>query len=131
MKLEPEHPDYPAGDLVAAQARIRQLEDELAEAEQELKAADDIICEQEVTIECQRVQLEFADLTIDEAAATRRRLERQVADLEDALANEPCLAPVPAPKDQAPPQQPGYPPGYKPNPLVEAMTSQFRSRDKK
>lgn len=133
MKLEPEDPGCPASDLAAAQARIRQLEDELADAEQELRAASDIIAEQEVTIECQRLQLEAADLTVDEAAATRRKLERRVADLEDALANEPCpvIVPVPAPKDQHPPQQPGYPPGYKPNPLVESMTSQFRSRGKK
>jgi hypothetical protein len=133
MKVEPENPGSPAGDLAAAQARILQLEDELADAEQELKAADDIICEQESTIECQRVQLEAADLTIDEAAATRRKLERRVADLEDALATEPCpvIAPAPAPKEPAPPQQPGYPPGYKPNPLVEAMIGQFRPSQRK
>jgi uncharacterized coiled-coil protein SlyX len=118
-------------DLVAAQARIRQLEDELAEAEQELKAADDIICEQEVTIECQRVQLEFADLTIDEAAATRRKLERRIADLEDALVVEPCPVLAPVRKEQVPLQQPGYPPGHKPNPLVESMISQFRPRERK
>lgn len=133
MKVETEDPGSPAGDLAAAQARIRQLEDELADAEQELKAADDIICEQEFTIECQRVQLEAADLTIDKAAATRRKLERRVADLEDALADEPCpvITPASVSGDQAPPQQPGYPPCYKPNPLVESMASQFRSRGKK
>lgn len=119
--------------LAAAEARIHRLEDQLAEAEQELKAASDIIAEQEVTIECQRLQLEAADLSLDEAAEARRKLERRIADLEDALADEPCpvIAPAPASGDQAPPQQPGYPPGYKPNPLVESMTSQFRSRGKK
>lgn len=121
------------GDLAAAQARIRQLEDQLAEAEQELKAADDIIADLEIQVECLRIQLEVADITIDEATATRRKLERRIADLEDALVDEPCpvIAPVPAPKDQPPPQQPGYPPGYKPNPLVESMASQFRSRGRK
>lgn len=133
MNHEPESPGCLDDDPATAHARIRQLEDELADAEQELKAASDIIAEQEVTIECQRLQLEAADLTVDEAAATRRKLERRIADLEDALATESCpaIVPVPAPKDQPPPQQPGYPPGYKPSPLVESMTSQFRSRGKK
>ncbi len=133
MNVVPTQAEGRNDDLDTAQARIRQLEDELAEAEQELKAADDIICEQEITIECQRVQLEAADLTIDEAAAARRKLERRIADLEDALATEPCpvVAPVPAIKDQPPPQQPGYPPGYQPSPLVETLISQFRSRGKK
>lgn len=133
MNHEPESPGCLDDDLDAAQARIRRLEDQLAETEQELKAASDIIADLEIQVECLRIQLEAADLTIDEAAATRRKLERRVADLEDALATEPCpvVAPVPAPKDQAPPQQPGYPPGYRPNPLVESMTSQFRSREKK
>ena len=119
------------GDLAAAQARIHRLEDQLAEAEQELKAASDIIAEQEVTIECQRLQLEAADLSLDEAAEARRKLERRIADLEDALADEPCPVIVPVPKEQAPPQEPGYPPGYKPNPLVEAMVTQFRPRERK
>jgi uncharacterized coiled-coil protein SlyX len=129
MNVEPAQAGGRNDDLDAAQARIRQLEDELAEAEQELKAADDIIAQQEVTIECQRVQLEAADLTIDEAAGARRKLERRIADLEDALAIEPCpvIVPVPAPKDQPPPKQPGH----KPGPLVEAMISQFRSRERK
>ena len=118
-----------SSDLADAQARIRQLEDELAEAEQELKAADDIICEQEITIECQRVQLEAADLSLDEAAEARRKLERRIADLEDALVDESCtfIAPAPVAGDQALPQQPGH----RPSPLVEAMISQFRSREKK
>lgn len=117
-------------DLAEAHARIHRLEDQLAEAEQELQAADDIICEQEFTIECQRVQLESADLTIDEAAATRRKLEQRLADLEDVLVDEPCPV-VPVPQEQPPPQEPGYPPGYKRSPLVEAMVTQFRHKERK
>ena len=118
-------------DLDAAQARIRQLEDALTDSAQDLQAADDIIADLEVQVECLRIQLEVADTTIDEATAARRKLERRIADLEDALGDEPCSVIVPVPKEQAPPQQPGYPPGYKPNPLVEAMVTQFRPREKK
>ncbi len=129
MTTEPDQPGRPEADLAAAQDRIHQLEDTLCEAEQELKAGSDIIGEQEINIECLRLQLEAADLTIDEAAAIRRKLERRIADLEDALADEPCHVAVP--QEEAPPQQPGYPPGYKPNPLVEAMVAQYRPREKK
>jgi septal ring factor EnvC (AmiA/AmiB activator) len=119
----------PEPDLAAAQAGIRQLEDRLCETEQELKAANDIIDEQDFDIECLRLQLETADQMLDEAAAARRKLERRIADLEDEH-DDPCPVIVPVPQDQAPPQRPGYPPGYKPNPLVEAMIGQFRSRGK-
>jgi len=129
MKAEPDQPGCEA-DLAAAQARIHRLEDQLADAEQELKAASDIIAEQEVTIECQRLQLEAADLSLDEAAEARRKLERRIADLEDEH-DDPCPVIVPVAKEQADPQQPGYPPGYRPKPLVEAMIAQFRSRETK
>ena len=56
MNAQPERPACPEADLAAAQARIRQLEGELVEAEQELKAASDIISEQEVSLECLRLQ---------------------------------------------------------------------------
>ena len=119
----------PEPDLAAAQARIRHLEDQLCEAEQELEAAWDIIAEQEVCIECLRLQLEAADQMLDEASEARRKLERRIADLEDED-DDPCPVIVPVPQGQAPSQQLGYPPGYKPNPVVEAMIGQFRSRRK-
>ena len=117
MNTEPIRPGRPKADLAAAQDRIRQLEDKLCEAEQELKAASEIIDEQDFNIECLRLQLEAADLAIDEAAEARRRLERRIADLEDAESDElddPCPVIVPVPKEQAPPQQPGYPPATGP-----------------
>jgi uncharacterized coiled-coil protein SlyX len=129
MNAEPDRPVCPEADLAAAQARIRQLEDRLCEAQQELKAASDIIDEQEMNIECLRLQLEAADLMIDEAAEAHRRLERRLADLEDEDA-DPCPVIVPLPRGQAPPQQPAYPPGYKPNPVVEVTLGQVRSRGK-
>jgi septal ring factor EnvC (AmiA/AmiB activator) len=131
MNTERDRAECPEADLAAAQARIRLLEDKLCEAEQELRAAGDIIDEQGINIECLRLQLEAAEVVIDEAAETRRKLERRIADLEDAGTDEPCPLIVPVPQEQAPPQQPGYPPGYKPKPLVEAMIGQFRSREKK
>lgn len=131
MNAEPVQPGCPEADLAAAQDRIRQLEDQLCEAEQELKAASDIIDEQEINIECLRLQLEAADLVIDEAVETRRRLERRIADLESVGPDESCPVIVPVPKEQAPPQQPGYPPGSTPNPVVEAMIARFRPREKK
>jgi hypothetical protein len=130
MNAEPVQPGCPEGDLAAAHARIRHLEEKLCEAEQELKAADEIIGEQDFNIECLRVQLETADLMLDEAAAARRRLERRIADLEDEL-DAPCPVIVPVAKEQAAPKQPGNPPGYRPKPLVEAMIAQFRSRETK
>jgi hypothetical protein len=90
MNAVPNQPERPEADLAAAQERIRQLVEKLCEAEQELEAATDIISEQQVNFECQRTQLEAADLKIDEAAATRRKLEDRIADLEDELADEPC-----------------------------------------
>ncbi len=85
MNTTPDLPATPESDLAAAQERIRELE-------QELEAASDIIDEQEISIECFRVQLEEAGFTIDEGTAARRRLEERIADLED----EPC--PVTPPK---------------------------------
>jgi uncharacterized coiled-coil protein SlyX len=107
MNTEPGGPECPEDDLAAAQARIRQLEDRLCEAEQELKAANDIIDEQDFNIECLRLQLEAADLMLDEAAAARRKLERQIADLEDAEPDEPCslVIPVPGAADQRQPMR--------------------------
>ena len=130
MKTERDRPECPEDSLAAAQGRIRQLEDELCDAEQELQSASDIIHEQDINIECLRLQLEAADLAIDEAVETRRRLERRIADLEDEH-DAPCPVIVPVPNKQVPPQQPGYPPGYRPKPLVEAMIAQFRSRETK
>jgi len=131
MNAEPDQSGCLEGDLAAAQERIRQLEEQLCEAEQELAASSEIIDEQGIAIECLRLQLEVADLTIDEATEARRKLERRIADLEDADPDEPCPVVAPVPQGQAPPQQPGYPPGYTPKPLVEAMIGQFRSRKTK
>lgn len=111
MNAEPVQRSCPEDDLAAAQARIRQLEEQLCETEQELKAASDIIAEQEVTIECQRLQLETTDQMLDEASEACRRLERRIADLED----DPCPVIVPVPQGQAPLQQPGFPPAKRPS----------------
>jgi hypothetical protein len=94
MNDVPNQPERPEADLAVAQARIRELEEKLFEAEQELEAATDIINDQQVNFECQRTQLEAADLKIDEAAATRRKLEERIDDLENELADEPCQVPV-------------------------------------
>lgn len=91
MNTSPNQPERPEDELDETQDRIRELE-------QELEAASSIIKEQEVQIECLRIQLEDACLTIDEAAAARRKLEQQIADLEDDLADEPCPVPVPGEK---------------------------------
>jgi len=85
MNAEPVDPE-PLKDDIAAKDRIRELE-------QELQAASDIIDEQEVEIECLRIQLEAAGLTIDEGTAARRKLEGRIADLEDELADEACHVP--------------------------------------
>jgi len=122
MNAVPNQPERQEDELDDAQDRILELE-------QELEAASSIIKEQEVQIECLRIQLEDAGLKIDEGEAARRKLEQRIADLEDDLADEFC--PVPVPKQEAPPQKPGYPPGYKPNPKVEAMIAQFRLRERK
>lgn len=129
----PDQPEPPEADLAVAQDRILELEEKLSEAEQELEAATEIISDQQITIECQRIQLEAADLKIDEGEAARRKLKQRIADLEDELVDESCpvIVAAPATKDQPSPQEPGYPPGYRPSPLVESMISQFQSRKKK
>jgi TolA-binding protein len=98
MNAVPNQPEHPEADLAAAQDRIQQLEEKLSEAEQELEAASDIINEQQVQIECLRIQLEDACLTIDEGTAARRKLEERIADLEDELVDEPCQVPMPGEK---------------------------------
>lgn len=95
MNAKPTERTCPDGDQTDAQGRFRQLEEKLCEAEQELEAATDIINEQQVNIECLRIQLEAADLKIDEAAAVRRKLEQRIADLENAVGDEPCRISVP------------------------------------
>jgi TolA-binding protein len=131
MNTDPDRPGCPEDSPTAAQARIQQLEDQLCEAEQELKAASDISDEQDFKIECLRLQLETADMMLDEGAEARRKLERRIAELEEAVSDEPCPMIAPVPKEQAPPQQPGYPPSYKPNPVVEAMIARYKAGEKK
>ena len=114
MNTEPAGPESPEDDLTTAQARIRQLEDRLCEAEQELKAAGAILAEQDFNIECLRLQLETADQMLDEASEACRRLERRIADLEDED-DDPCPVIVPVPQGQAPSQQPGFPPAKRPS----------------
>lgn len=91
MNPVPNQPERPEPDLDETQDRIRELE-------QELEAASSIIKEQEVQIECLRIQLEDAGHSIDEGTAARRKLEQRIADLEDAFADEPCPVPVPGEK---------------------------------
>lgn len=91
MNAVPEEPARSDTDFTTAQERILELE-------QELEAASSIINERDVQIECLRIQLEDACLTIDESAAERRKLEQRIADLEDAFADEPCPVPVPGEK---------------------------------
>lgn len=98
MNTTPDQPERPDADLAVAQDRIQQLEEKLSEAEQELEAATDIIDEQQVQIECLRIQLEDACLTIDEGTAARRKLEQRITDLEDELVDEPCQVPMPGEK---------------------------------
>jgi hypothetical protein len=98
MNTKPDQPGCPEGDLSAAQDRIRLLEERLCEAEQELKAASEIIGEQDFNIECLRLQLEAADLMLDEAVEARRKLERRIADLDDEHA-DPCAVIVSVPKE--------------------------------
>jgi len=88
MNTEPNQSERPEAHLDDTQARIRELEEKLCEAEQELDEATDIIKEQQVNF--QRTQLEAADLKIDEGKAARTKLEQRIADLED----EPCPVPV-------------------------------------
>lgn len=87
MNAVPNQPERPEADLADAPDRIRVLE-------QEREAASSITNEQEVQIECLRIQLEEAGLKIDEGEATRRKLEQRIADLEEELADEPCPVPV-------------------------------------
>lgn len=127
MNAEPVQPGRPEGDLTAAQGRIRELEEQLCEADQELKAASEIIDEQDFNIECLRLQLATADLMLDEAAAARRKLERRIADLEDSEQDDdPCPVIVPVPQEQAPP----HPSGCTPNSGVESMIARFQPREK-
>jgi hypothetical protein len=87
MNALPEEPAHSDDAFAAAKERILELE-------QELDAASSIINERDVQIECLRIQLQEADLKIDEAEATRRKLEQRIADPEDELADEPCPIPV-------------------------------------
>jgi len=150
MNVEPDQPAPPAGPSacpegnLAAEDRIRQLEDKLCEAEQELKAATEIIEEQDWKIEELKLELEGAGLWLEEGAEARRKLERRLAEAEQAQAagtpicslDELDACPVvedvqkgriPAP---LPPEgiQHVATPSRRPNPIVEAMIAQFKAR---
>ena len=103
--------------------RIEQLEETLFDAEQELAAAS-IIETQDREI----ADLKFL-LDLDEAA--RRKLERRLAEAEDAASRSTCPATPPVPKEPAPAPLRGYPPGYRSNPIVEAMIAAARASGKR
>lgn len=137
---------WPESNLASAQDRIRQLEDKLCEAEQELKAATEIIEEQDWKIEELKVQLDGADMWLEEGAEARRKLERRLAEAEQAQAAgtpicsldelDACqiiddvqkgriAAPLPPEGTQH-----VATPIRRPNPIVEAMIAQFKAREK-
>ena len=62
--------------LAAAQRRVCQLEADLLECEDEILVKDDRIMSLEM-------QLEHADMLLDECAAERRKLQQRVDELED------------------------------------------------
>ena len=62
--------------LAAAQRRVCQLEADLLECEDEILVKDDRIMSLEM-------QLEHADVLLDECAAERRKLQQRVDELED------------------------------------------------
>lgn len=155
MNVEPDQPTplpgpsaCPEGNLAAAQDRIRQLEDKLCEAEQELKAANEIIEEQDWKIEELKVQLDGADMLLEDAAEARRKLERRLAEAEQAQAAgtpicsldelDACQVVedvqkgrIPAPLPPEGSQHHGATPSRKANAVVEAMVEKFKAREKK
>jgi hypothetical protein len=97
MNAEPDQPVCPESDLACAQDRIRRLEAQLCEAEQELRAASAIIQEQDFRIEELKAQLEGADRMLDEGAEVRKSLECRLAEPEAAGPDEACPLVIPTP----------------------------------
>src|SRR3954452_2534263 len=82
----PERTVSPPDQLPVALDRIRELEEALCDSEQELKAAKEIIEEQDWRIEELKLELEGADMMLEDGAEARRKLERHLAEAEDAQA---------------------------------------------
>jgi uncharacterized coiled-coil protein SlyX len=119
-----------------AERRIRELEELLCEAEQELEAATAIIAEQDRQLDLLKFQLEEAELVAELSDMRCRKLEQDAKQF--AVAHATTTQPPPAPTDvrqgpmpatvpSAEGKNPSYLPGYKPNPLVEAMVAGFRA----
>lgn len=135
MKIVSSHPlsGPPPEDLASARQRIRELEDSLVDAEQELAAAASIIEEQDCEIEDLKFRLEGADLVLDLEAETRRTLERRLAEVEKVATSLGGPRPVveTVPNQRASLSKRDYPPGYRSNPVVEAMIAAYRATEKK
>ncbi len=155
MNAEPDYPPpppgpsaWPEGNLAAAQERIRELEDALCDCEQELIAANEIIEEQDWKIEELKVQLDGADMMLEDAAEARRKLERRLAEAEQAQAagtpicsldeldtcqiiDDVQTGRIPAPLPPEGTQHHGATPSRKANAVVEAMVEKFKAREKK
>lgn len=131
--------------LTVAQERIRELEAALCDCKQELAAASEIIEEQDWRNEEMKLELEGADMMLEDAAEARRKLEWRMAEAEQAQAAgtpicsldelDACQitdavqkARIPAPLPPDGTQHHGATPSRRPNPIVEAMVAQFKAR---
>jgi chromosome segregation ATPase len=79
---DPNSPQPIELDLASAHRRVSELEAELRECEDELLL-------KEGEIDDLRIQLELADLILDECGAARRKLQQRVDELEDEFV-PPC-----------------------------------------
>lgn len=120
-----------------ADQRVRELEELLCEAEQELEAAGSIIAEQDKQLEALKRQLEEMQFISDLSEIQCRKLEQDAKRLANKQPPTARPAPADAPRERMPAPAPSaegknpfYPPGYKPNPLVEAMVAGFRASRK-
>ncbi len=154
MNIEPDQPKLlpgpsacPEDQLTVALGRIRELEGGLCDCEQELTAANEIIEEQDWRIEELKLELEGADMMLEEGAEARRKLERRWAEAEEAeAAGTPICSldeldacqiidavqkdRIPAPLPPEGTKQHGAVLNRKPNPVVEAMVAKFKAREK-
>lgn len=155
MKVEPDEPTplpertlSPPDQLPVALDRIRELEEALCDSEQELKAANEIIEELDWKIEELKLELEGADMMLNEGEEARRKLERRLDEAEDAQAAGTPICSldeldagqiidavqkgrIPAPLPPEGTQHHGAAPIRRSNPVVEAMVAKFKARDSK
>jgi hypothetical protein len=155
MNVEPDQPEplpgpsaCPEDRLTVAQQRICELEEALCYSEQELTAANEIIEEQDWKIEELKVQLEGADMMLNEGEEARRKLERRLDEAEEAQAAGTPICSldeldagqitdavqkgrIPAPLPPEGTQQHSAAPIRKANAVVEAMVAKFKAREKK